>query len=479
MKYIGIAVLALLVLFILVLIANTIKVSVKARKLTPFKKIYNDEEIINYANRLKKMIECKTVSVKDEYDDSEFLKLRNVMSELFPLVHEKCEKLTFSDDCWIYKLSGKDKSHNIMIMSHHDVAPVSGEWEHGGFSGEIADGKIWGRGTVDTKTPLFAEFQALEELLKDGFMPPCNLYIGSSHNEEIAGDGIPLALQYFKKNNIEFDVILDEGGAIIDPPLGGMKCDKCAMIAVHEKGRHSLICTASEGSSHTGLSANINTPVARIAAFITEINTKNIFIHRLYPEVKEMFSHLCPYTPFIMKLLFSNLWCFGGIIKAVMPKLNPQAGAMVGTACAFNEIESSKDKKSCTVKAFLRCVNDEDLKIDLENFKAIAKKYDITIKDGEGCEYHAPADMTKPQFEYTKKCAAQIFPQVAVAPFILPAGTDARHLTDVCKCVLRFAPIDIDNKQFASVHSENENINLDAVANAVAFYKHFLKNYEV
>ncbi|MEG2080758.1 MAG: M20/M25/M40 family metallo-hydrolase, partial [Oscillospiraceae bacterium] len=172
MKYIGIAVLALLVLFILVLIANTIKVSVKARKLTPFKKIYNDEEIINYANRLKKMIECKTVSVKDEYDDSEFLKLRNVMSELFPLVHEKCEKLTFSDDCWIYKLSGKDKSHNIMIMSHHDVAPVSGDWEHEGFSGEIADGKIWGRGTVDTKTPLFAEFQALEELLKDGFMPP-------------------------------------------------------------------------------------------------------------------------------------------------------------------------------------------------------------------------------------------------------------------------------------------------------------------
>lgn len=35
---------------------------------------------------------------------------------------------------------------------------VEGEWKYDGFSGQIAEGKIWGRGTVDTKTPLFAEF---------------------------------------------------------------------------------------------------------------------------------------------------------------------------------------------------------------------------------------------------------------------------------------------------------------------------------
>ena len=119
---------------------------------------------MEYAKRLQKMICCRTISVDNQYDDTEFAKLRDVMAELFPLLHKHAEKLTFSDDCWIYKLKGKDDTRNIMLMSHHDVVAADGTWEHEPFSGEIADGKIWGRGTVDTKTPLFGEFSALEEL---------------------------------------------------------------------------------------------------------------------------------------------------------------------------------------------------------------------------------------------------------------------------------------------------------------------------
>ena len=86
--------------------------------------------------------------------------------------------------------------------------------------------------------------------------------------------------------------------------------------------------------------------------------------------------------------------------------------------------------------------------------------------------------MTKPQFEYLKKCVGEIFPQYPVSPFILPAGTDARTFTDICPCVLRFAPIRLSAQQLGSVHAENENIDIDSVANAVAFYKHFVKNYK-
>ena len=43
-----------------------------------------------------------------------------------------------------------------------DVVEATGEWLHGPFSGDIADGKVWGRGTVDTKGSLMCEMQALE-----------------------------------------------------------------------------------------------------------------------------------------------------------------------------------------------------------------------------------------------------------------------------------------------------------------------------
>lgn len=472
-------ILTILVVLALVLAFNTMKNIKNARKLKEFKSFYNDDEIMNYALRLQKMIQCKTVSVQDSYDDTEFARLRCVMVELFPTLHKTAEKMTFGDDCWIYKIKGADETRNIMLMSHHDVVDVSGEWEHDGFGGEIVDGKIWGRGTVDTKTPLFAEFSAIEELLNEGFQPPCNIWIGSSHNEELGGNGIPLANEYFKEKGIRFEVILDEGGALIEPPLAGMCADKCGMVAVHEKGRIYLKCTATAGNAHASLTAGVQaTTVERMSSFINEIMSTDIFIRKINPQVEAMFKHMAPYLKFPMNMLLSNLWLFGGIIKKVMPKINAQAGGLIGTTCTFNNIEGSTKDKICTAKAFLRPVNEEDFEKDLEAFKEIAKKYDITVEMTEDSEYHGPADMSKPPFQYTMNCIGEVFPQYPASPFILPAGTDARTLTDVCDCVLRFAPIKLSAQQLGSVHAENENLDIDSVANCVAFYKHFVKNYK-
>lgn len=463
-----------------VLYSNVRKNAAKRPKLTEAKSYFTDEQINEYALRLQKMIQCKTVFVEDSFDDTEFKKLRDTVEELFPLFSQKSEKLVFSDDCWVYKIAGKDTTHNIMLMSHHDVVAADGDWQHEPFSGEIADGKIWGRGTVDTKTPLFAELSAIEELLSEGFDFRCNVYIGSSHNEELGGDGIPKANEYFKENGIAFDVILDEGGAIIEPPLGGMKCDKCAMIAVHEKGRYYYNCTAKAGNAHASLtSANNLNVVERMTAFINETTNGNIFIREINPQIKAMFEHLAPYSSLPMNVLFSNLWLFSPILKQVMPKINAQAGGLIGTTCSFGKIQGDTTEKICTARAFLRPVNEENFKKDIESFKRVAAKYDIELELDEQSEYHAPADISKPQFEYLKKCVSEIFPQYPVTPFILPAGTDARTLTDVCPCVLRFAPIRLSAQQLDSVHSENENIDLDAVANCVKFYKHFLMNYHV
>ncbi|MDE6752213.1 MAG: M20/M25/M40 family metallo-hydrolase [Eubacterium sp.] len=462
-----------------VLLINTWFKQSKSRKLIDLNADCSDEEIQYYSSRLQQMIRCKTVSVKNSYKDTEFAKLRAVMENLFPLIHEKAEKHIFSDDCWVYKIGGKDTNRNIMLMSHHDVVAADGKWDYDPFSAEIADGKIWGRGTVDTKTPLFAEFSALEELLSKGYEPPCNIYIGSSHNEELGGDGIPTALEYFKEKGITFEVILDEGGAVIEPPLGGMKCSKCAMVAVHEKGRYKLNCTAIAENAHTSLTAAAKaTPIERMVSFINEVNTKDVFIRRLNPQITAMFKHLAPYCGFPMNVLFSNLWLFGGLLKKVMPKMNAQAGGLIGTTCAFNNIEGSTESKKCTVTAMLRSVDEADMFRDIEMLKGIAEKFDIEITICDDSEYHSPADMDKPAFAYTMDCIAKVFPQYPASPFILPAGTDARTLTDVCACVLRFAPIELSAQQLASVHSENENIDLKAIVNAVEFYKLFLKNYK-
>lgn len=469
--------LAAVAVFFLILAFNAVKAKKNGRKLGEEKIHLSEKQQLEYAEKLAEMIKCETVSVKGSYDDTEFAKLRETVEELFPLVHEKSEKMTFGDDCWIYKLEGRDKSRNIMLMSHHDVVAAKGEWKHPAFSGEIHDGCLWGRGTVDTKTSLFAEFEALEELLAEGFEPDCNLYLGSSHNEEIFGDGFPLAVEYFKKQGIEFETVLDEGGGIIDPPISFIK-SKCAMVAVHEKGRRTLVCTAKQSGETKAFTVNKKPPVIRMADFLSEINSKNIFITRLYPEVRAMFEGLCPQMPFAARLVCANLWCFGGIIKTLAPKIISEAASMVGTTMTVTDIQGTSKDKICTANVYMRFIDEKDFEQDLEKFKKIAAKHGIEVSEGGVAESYVPADMTSKGFVYTNECIAEVFPHVASSVYLLPAGTDARCMTEICKCTLRFAPVEMNDQQFDSVHNPNENISVKAIGNAVVFYKHFIKNYK-
>ena len=107
-------------------------------------------------------------------------------------------------------IRGKDAKRNVMLMSHHDVVDGDEHWSTDPFVPVQKDGWLYGRGTIDTKTPLFAELQAAEELLAEGYeFEGLNLYIASSNNEELCGDGMVLAAEYFRKEGVHFDVVLD------------------------------------------------------------------------------------------------------------------------------------------------------------------------------------------------------------------------------------------------------------------------------
>lgn len=469
-------ILAIIVVLIAVLLINTALQTRNARKLEGTHPSFTDAELEVYGKTFSRMLRCATVSVKDSYDDTEFAKLRKVVEEDFPLLHEKAERTILAADCWMYKIPGKDPSRNIMLMSHHDVVPADDRWTVPAFDGSIKDGKVYGRGAADTKGSLCAILFAAEKLLQEGTVPPVNLYIVSSHNEELGGDGMAATLEYCREKGITFEAILDEGGAIVEPPLAGMNCQMCAMVAVHEKGRLKLRCTAQNESSHVSLTAFKGNPVERMAQFIQEVTAKNLFIRRLNPQTRAMFAALAPYCKLPMNVLLSNLWLFGGLLTKVLPKLNATAGGMVGTTCNFQEIEGSTNSKICTSSVMLRNINEEDLKADYAAFKAVADKYDITLQT-EREEYYAPADMSSAAYAYTMECLQKVFPQFPAAPYILPAGTDAWRLTPICDCVLRFAPTRMSKQQLGSIHAEDENLDISAIAEAAAFYKYFVENY--
>ena len=92
-------------------------------------------------------------------------------------------------------------------------------------------------------------------------------------------------------------------------------------------------------------------------------------------QIRAMFEAMAPYAGAPMKLLLSNLWCFGPVLVKVLPKLSAQAGAMIGTTCVPKEIQGSAKEKKCTAMVLLRPVDADDWEKDLAAVYALAKKY--------------------------------------------------------------------------------------------------------
>jgi hypothetical protein len=63
------------------------------------------------------------------------------------------------------------------------------DWTHPPFSGAIAEGFIWGRGTMDVKGGALGLLEALTALLQQGYTPTRTLLVALGHDEEVGGFG--------------------------------------------------------------------------------------------------------------------------------------------------------------------------------------------------------------------------------------------------------------------------------------------------
>ena len=167
----------------------------------------SSKRAMQYAERLSKMIKIETVSVKDSKDISKFLKLQEFMREEFSALFRvvECEVI---DGSLLLKWKGTDGSlEPVLLMNHQDVVEASGEWKYPPFSGTIAEGRVWGRGTLDTKGGLCTMLTAADELAREGFTPRRDTYFVSTCTEETGGEGGNAISNLLKERGIQFYMV--------------------------------------------------------------------------------------------------------------------------------------------------------------------------------------------------------------------------------------------------------------------------------
>lgn len=472
MKVVGYALLCLAALVVALLLVALIRTLLTKPKKSTYRSPVEPQRAQSYAEKLAAMVQVNTVASNDERRTEAFLQFHKLLAQLFPLVHQHLEK-TEMDGNLLFRWQGASCDKPIVLMAHQDVVPAEGQWEHEPFSGDIEGGLVWGRGSADTKCSLMAIFQAIEELLSEGVTPAQDVYIASSCTEEFGGDGAPKIVAELRRRGVKPYAVFDEGGGIIDEPVGGVK-GLYAMVGVFEKGQGNVKFTARGRGGHSSAPPR-KTPLTQLAAFVSAVNKKDPFRRSISPAVAGMFRTLAPYSPFAYRYLFGNLWLFGGLLKAVMPMVSAQAAAMLRTSIAFTMAAGSEAQnvipQEASVVANLRFIPHQRKDESIALLTAMAEKYGL---ETEVLNAHDPSpslDLSGDVWELTEKVISAAFPALPVVPYVVTGGTDARFYHEISDNCVRFSPVVYGKEQLSGMHGLNETISVDCLVGAVEFYK--------
>lgn len=475
----GFLLLAAFIILLLLLAAAVIHTLFMPSKTSGYNAPPADDYASELAKKLSAMIRYDTTSHPNTDEAEKFSGFHKVLEELFPLVHTRLER-TVIDGNLLYYWKGKSSENPILLMSHQDVVPAEGTWKHEPFSGEIADGKVWGRGASDTKCSVMAFFQAVEELLQNDYTPACDVYLASSCTEEWGGDGAPKIVSELKRRGVKLFLVCDEGGGIITDPIDGIS-GNFAMVGVFEKGKADVKFTARSAGGHASAPTS-NTPIPKLAAFVNDIEKHSPFRKKFLPEVSAMFTRLAPYAPFALKLVFGNLWLFKPVLKNVLGKISAQAGAMLQTTIAFT-MQSGSDAcnvlpQEASVSANMRFIPHQGEKESLSIIKHAAEKHGLEMEVLASNDYSEPVDINGAAFHQVEQVIAETFPGLPVSPYVMTGATDAHFYQSICPSCIRFAPVVYGPEQMKGMHGLNENIEYNCLPGAVAFYKNLIRIQE-
>ena len=428
-----------------------------------------------YSQRLAALIRCETISRENQTDKRQFYAFQELLRGLFPGLFACCEFEDF-DGSFLLRWKGSSEEKPVMLMNHHDVVEASGNWTYPPFSGTIADGKLWGRGTLDTKCGLWAMMQAAEELICSGFVPSRDIYFVSACTEETDGTGAKKISEELERRGIRFALVLDEGGMILDEPISGAK-GTFAMIGLGEKGCADLKFVARSSGGHASTPGK-DTPLVRLGKFMAKVEKTNLFPRDMHPAIQEMLRRMAGTMSQPLRFVLGHPRWFKGLLLRVMPAVSTSAGALLQTTLAFTMAKGSDGRNVLPQEAWvvgnMRFSHHQGGEASIAAVRKLAEGFDIeTVVIDPGFS-SAMSDYASEGFHLVEKAVEAVFPGVISAPYLMTGASDCRFMSRICDTCLRFAPIHISESQMASIHGIDENVDLSALVPAVDFYKYIL-----
>jgi carboxypeptidase PM20D1 len=462
---------SLLVLLVAVLAARTMALRTEPVETlqVPALKI----DLARAAARLGEAIRLRTGTADQPESSQPALQdLRDWLAASYPAFHAVAERTVTGGGTLVFEWKGGNPSlRPIVLMAHQDVVPeVAPErWTHPPFSGALADGSIWGRGSIDDKGSLVAIMEAVEALVAAGHVPARTLLLVFGHDEETSGSGARTAAELLMSRGVQAEFVLDEGSLVIaDHPVTH---GPVALIGISEKGYATVRVTARGAGGHASMPPR-DTAVATLARAIDAI-LSSPFPLRYDGATRAMLESLAPEVPAVTRLAIANAWLFRPMLEKQIGA-TPQGAAMLHTTLAPTMLAGATRENVLPAEASatfnLRIAPGDTVATVMEHLRQAVGALPVTLAlVGESRDPSVVSPTDSFGFHLIEGAARAVF-GTAVAPAPVIAATDSRHMAALTRNIYRFQPLQLSLADTAMIHGIDEHLDIEALERMVRFY---------
>ena len=478
------ATLIILLLTTLYVVARTAVFSWRQRAVAPVEAMPVDVDCV--AEHLAAAVRCRTVPLDDlgTPDPEAFAQLHRLLEQTYPLVHRNLTREIVNGYSLLYTWAGtRPELAPVMVMAHQDVVSADAasfdQWTHPPFAGHIADGFIWGRGTLDIKNQLIGIMEAAEVLLARGFRPERTILFGLGHDEETGGvNGCQVMGQQLKERGIHLAGIVDEGGGIFDGLAAGVR-GPVGLVGASEKGYLTVEITVQGQPGHS------STPPPQTAIGILsralarlEANPMPTHLRRLRP----MYHGIGRAAPLYIQVAFANVWLFGPFLRrwlTAIPEMNASIRTTTALTIVRGGVEDNTVPSEAKAMVNFRLLPGDTIAEVLAHAANVIADDRVVIEPvpGKFNEALPVSPDSGPAYDSLRQVIREVFDNPPVAPYVMLGGTDCQHFVPVCDHIYRFTSLVMDERFRGLEHGIDERIPIEGMGRMVQFYGRLMQGW--
>ena len=450
---------------------------------------YADLDFDGAVERFRQAIRCRTVNYADHSltDYGEFDKLHQLIKSSYPHLMKNCTFEVVGHHSLLITIPGTDPQlRPALFMAHQDVVPVingtEAEWIHPAFSGDVADGYIWGRGSEDVKCQVFGTLEAAEYLLSHGKTFRRTTYLSFGDDEETLSLGAQALAKTLKDRGITLEFLVDEGGGgIVSAAAYGAPERALTEICLMEKGFADVRVLAQSEGGHSAFPFE-GSSLGRVSQAVARI-VEHPFPARLGSVVQGAFKAMAPYiTEEPLKSLTKDV---EGNAQAIADYCLTQKDLFpyVTTTIAPTMIKGGSSASNVmphNVEAIVNMrvaqdVTTEDVMAHVK--EAVGSDVDVSLSFATARNPSLAARSDGYGFQKMEQALKRYLAEVVALPTMAVGGTDAHHYECVCDTCLRYCPFMGEPEDVEKgVHGTNEKLPLRSYRQGIRIMTYLMEH---